>query len=82
MEAEADGLVGYILRVGGGQTAVCPDPSSGGGQYHVVVNGTLVHDGATMPALSCRYVTSDEPAPQAMAGEGGLEMLILQFPRG
>ncbi|MDH3703136.1 MAG: hypothetical protein OEU46_17655 [Alphaproteobacteria bacterium] len=82
MEAEADGLVGYILRLGGGQAAACPDPSSGGGQYHVVVNGTLIHDCATLPPLSCRYVTPDEPAPQAIAGEGGLEMLILQFPRG
>lgn len=82
MQAEDDGLAAYILRLGGGRSAACPDPATGGGQYHVVVNGALIHDGRTMPELSCVYVTPDETAPEITAGAGGLEILVLQFPRG
>jgi hypothetical protein len=79
---EADGMAAWLLRLGPGMTAAIPDPADGGGQYHVVVSGSLDRDGAAMPTLSCLFATTDEPAYTARAGADGLEMLVLQFPRG
>jgi hypothetical protein len=80
IEREADGMAAWLLRLPPGTAAAIPDPADGGGQYHVVVGGSLVRDGADMPELSCLFATTDEPAYEARAGAGGLEMLVLQFP--
>ena len=81
IERVEDGLAAWLLRVAPGDAMTIPDPGDGGGQYHVVVGGSLVRDGAEMPELSCLFATSDEPPYEARAGAAGLEMLVLQFPR-
>lgn len=78
---EETGLSGHILRLGPDMETTAVDPATGGGQYHVVVNGTLVREGTEMPLWSCVMVTADEPTPSIRAGGGGLEMLVLQYPR-
>lgn len=81
IDREADGMAAWLLRLGPGMSARIPDPSDGGGQYHVVVGGSLVREeGEAMPELSCLFATPDEPAYEARAGAGGLELLVLQFP--
>jgi hypothetical protein len=77
---EEDGLAAHVFRLGANGVAETPLPN-GGGQYHVVVQGVLLLDGKEMPELSCLFVSSDEPPYQARAGRGGLEMLVLQFPK-
>ena len=52
----------------------------GGGQYQVVVAGTLVHEGEELPRLSCRFATADESECEIEAGPPGLALLVLQFP--
>jgi len=48
-----------------------------------VTAGSLSLGGAApLPPLSCAFVFPDEPAAEAMAGPGGAEVLVLQFPRG
>ena len=81
IEREPDGMGAWLLRLGADAEAAIPDPAGGGGQYHVVIGGTLNREGEPMPALSCLYATPDEPAYTARAGEAGLELLVLQFPR-
>ena len=78
---EADGMAAWLMRLGAGATAPVPDPADGGGQYHVVIGGALDRGEESMPVLSCLYVTLDEPPYTARAGDAGLELLILQFPR-
>jgi hypothetical protein len=78
---EADGLAAYLVTAPAAGVVECPSPETGGGQYHVVVGGSLVRDGRDMPVLSCFFVTRDEPAAMARGGAEGLEMLVLQFPR-
>jgi hypothetical protein len=80
MDAEGDGLVGYMARFGPNATAGAPSASGSGGQYWVVVNGTMVRDDIDYPRLSCLFVTADEPPSIIEAGDQGLEMLVLQFP--
>ena len=78
IEREADGLGAELVRLGPGMRT--SRPCGGGGQYQVVIAGSLAHDGAELPRLSCRFATSDERACQVEAGPGGLALLALQFP--
>jgi hypothetical protein len=78
---EDDGMAAWLMRLGAGAEAAIPDPADGGGQYHVVVGGALRRDDARMGVLSCLFATPDEPRYAVRAGEAGLEMLVLQFPK-
>jgi len=75
---EADGMGAELVRLGPGVR--CVHPCGGGGQYQVVIAGTLVHDGEELPRLSCRFATADESECGFEAGPGGLAVLTLQFP--
>ncbi|MBX9701678.1 MAG: hypothetical protein K2X74_19750, partial [Acetobacteraceae bacterium] len=60
-----------------------PDPARGEGQYWVVTAGSLSLDGAAaLPTLSAAFVFPEDAAPQAVAGPGGAEVMVLQYPRG
>lgn len=78
IEREADGLGAALVRIGPGMR--CVRPCGGGGQYQVVIAGTLVHDGAELPRLSCRFASTDERECEMEAGPGGAAVLTLQFP--
>lgn len=78
---EADGLGGWLFRLPPDGTARGPDPKDGGGQYHLVVSGSLRHADAVLPRLSCIFVSSEDDAPSMAAGPDGLELLVLQFPK-
>ena len=75
---EPDGMGAELVRLGPGMR--CVHACGGGGQYQVVVAGTLVHDGEELPRLSCRFGTADEGECAFEAGPGGLAVLTLQFP--
>ena len=75
---EADGLGAELVRLGPGMR--CVRPCGGGGQYQVVIGGTLVHDGEDLRRLSCRFATADERECELEAGRDGLALLVLRFP--
>lgn len=50
-----------------------------GGQYFVVLDGTLVHDGKSLPRLSLIYLDSQEQLSGIVSGPNGVEVLRLQF---
>jgi uncharacterized protein YjbI with pentapeptide repeats len=77
---EEDGLAAWFLRLGSSMRAYAPDPAPGGGQYLLVAGGTLLHDGAVWPRLSCLYVSADTGPFVLQSGAEGLEILLLQFP--
>ena len=76
-----DGVRATITRLGPGQRAGGADPSTGGGQYFIVLRGALVRDGVALPELSCTYVYAHDPALELVAGPVGAEVLMTQFPR-
>jgi hypothetical protein len=79
---EADGLAGWMVRLGPGGSCVLEEPAKGGGQYLVVAAGTLVApDGRTLPRLSTVFISPEEARQTALAGPEGLDLLVLQFPR-
>ena len=77
---EDDGMAAWLMRLGAEAESAVPDPGDGGGQYHVVIGGTLQRGGEAMGPLSCLFATANEPPYSAKAGPDGLEMLVLQFP--
>jgi uncharacterized protein YjbI with pentapeptide repeats len=77
---EDDGLAAWWLRLGPYMRTHAPDPAHGGGQYLLVAGGTLLHDGARLPQLSCLYVSTDSDPFVLQSGAEGLETLLLQFP--
>jgi len=79
-EPEAQGLAAYRLRLATGERFTGPDPARGGGQFYVVLNGTLEHDGDAYDRWSCIFVEPPEQGLDIVSGLPGLELLILQFP--
>lgn len=76
-----DGLGGWFYRAPPGATVNGPDPRSGGGQYWVVMAGSIDHpDEGMMSRLSCVFISPDETPFSAIAGRQGLAVLVLQFP--
>ncbi len=61
-DCEPDGLAAWMLRLGPNQAHVLPEPAGGGGQYLIVMQGHLAHDGQHLDRLSTLYITSDEPS--------------------
>jgi hypothetical protein len=62
-------------------TSTTPPSSNGGCQFYLVCNGSLVHEGETLPTQSLIYVEIGEDAPELHAGPDGAEVMLLQFPK-
>jgi hypothetical protein len=79
----ADGMGAWRHRLPPGATLAGEDPAAGEGQFWVVTAGAMrAPDGAVLPPLSCAFVGPAEPPFKAVAGEAGLEVVVVQFPRG
>ena len=80
IEPDAEGLAGWLLRLGCGQCADEPLHSGGGGRYLIVAAGAMVLNGSALPRLACTFASADERAVRIQAGAAGVEVLVLQFP--
>ncbi len=81
IQEERDRLAAYLLHARAGAARSTPDPKGSGGQYIVVVEGSMLRAGETLGRLSCLFLTEDEPALDFRAGDDGLALLVLQLPR-
>jgi rubredoxin len=75
------GLAAYSLRMKPKATTRTPDPSATGGQYLVVLRGSLERDGKEQRPITIGYVAPHESSLQLTAGAAGLDALVLNFPR-
>jgi hypothetical protein len=75
-----DGLWAQTFRLTGGETLSGPDPAGGGGQFWVVLDGSLRHGAARLPPRSCIFLAPDDPPLRARAGADGSEAIAVQFP--
>ena len=76
-----DGLLALALHLAPGASTTLPDAGEGGGQYHVVLSGSLTRDGEVFGPLAVEFASPDEGAVALEAGGEGLELLVLRFPR-
>jgi hypothetical protein len=81
LEAE-DGLAGWRYRIPPCTAIVGSTPSTGGGQFWLVLAGEAAFNGDDpLPANSCIFVGPDETAFAGASGPVGAELLCLQFRR-
>lgn len=79
---EADGVSAWRYRLPPGASLTGTDPALGGGQFWLVLSGSLkVTDPTPLAPKSCVFVGADEAAPIVHAGPAGAEVLCMQFPR-
>ena len=76
-----DEMNAQLLRLGAGQKVAGPDPRRAAGYYVFVVNGSMVHDNRDLGAWSMSVVEPTEAGFDIVAGDRGLEALVLEFPR-
>jgi len=76
-----DGLGASLIRMGPGTTHTGSDPRTTGGQYCLVLNGSLELPTGTYSAWSTVFVPATDAPLAFAAGTKGLEMLLLQFSR-
>lgn len=75
------GIFADVLCMGPSRLFTCPDPASGGGQVLFVLQGSLRYKDRDLTAPSCIVVTLDEASLIVQAGPGGLQALLMQYPR-
>ena len=75
------GLAVYCLRMKPNARTQMPDASGTGGQYLVVLRGSLKRDGKEQRAITIGYIAPDEDRLALTAGDEGLDALVLNFPR-
>jgi rubredoxin len=80
LEGHDDGLGGWSVKMTAGAKAYAPDPSRGDGQYIIVMNGGIVHEGKVRKDLTVIWVARNEGPFELVAGPEGLEALVLNFP--
>ncbi len=80
VEEQGDGVDAYGIRCGAGAMVDGP-ASDGGGQYYLVCEGEVTHNGKVLPQWSLAHVQPGEDAPQMQAGADGADVLVLQFAR-
>jgi hypothetical protein len=76
-----EGLAAYSLIMAPYTRIMSPDPSSGDGQFMVIVKGGLIYEKREYKALTVVFVKPDEAPFQIAAGPQGLQSLILNSPR-
>ncbi len=80
IEESADGLGTWRYRLPPGAAVQGPDPAKGGGQFWLVLAGTMAAgDPALLPPNSCIFVAPTDGPLAATAGPQGAEALCMQF---
>lgn len=77
-----DGMAAHHVRVAAGASAVAPWPQGSGGQYIVVIKGTMRCGAGDFPYQSCLFLGEDDAPLQMNApATEGFEVLVLQYRR-
>jgi hypothetical protein len=81
IELQHDGLGAWRHVLAPGEELAGVAPASGSGQYWVVLNGSGSVAGHVLEQQDLLFASPAEPAVTVRAGQAGLEILALQFPR-
>jgi hypothetical protein len=77
---EPSGLSAMLHRLPPNSRVTGPDPATGRGQFWLVTSGSVEMSGQNGGPRTCLFVSPEETACTLSAGEGGAEILIMQFP--
>lgn len=79
--SNGEGLAGWAWALPPHGRAAAPSAAGSDGQYVLVVRGSLVADGRARHALAIAHVGPHEAPFMIEAGPGGLQAMVLNFPR-
>ncbi|MFM7010547.1 MAG: hypothetical protein ACKO0Z_14670, partial [Betaproteobacteria bacterium] len=74
-----DGLQADLVRAGADMSVAGPDPKLTGGQYYLIVNGSITYKNENFAKWSVLFAEPTDPAINFSSGPDGCEVLILQF---
>ena len=80
IEDSSDGLFSHRYGLSPGDVVTGPAPSSGAGQFWLVLSGSIRRNDVSLGPRSCVFVYPSDPPFTAVAGAGGLQVLALQYP--
>ncbi len=80
-EPQADGMAASLVELPGDAHTTAPAPGDSSGQYVLVLEGALSHEGRVLPQWTCVLVPPDGQGMPLQAGPDGLAALVLQYPR-
>ena len=69
-----------LIRMGPGMTTQAPETADSGGEYVIVLNGSLELEGQSLRRYSLVFIRSSEEPPVLTAGPQGLEVMVTRFP--
>ncbi len=78
---DSNGLAAHAITLKAGASTLAPSPAGTGGQWILVMEGSLIYEGKTYPAFSIAEVSPDEKAFPLQAGPDGLHSMVLSFSR-
>lgn len=77
---QPDSIAARLLRLPPHASYTDLDPDGTGGQFLVVMNGSILHGERALGPLDMIFVSADEPAFRLEAREAGAEVVLLQLP--
>jgi len=80
IEPHPDGLAALLLQLAPNQQTTGPSPNGSAGQYYLVTEGSLHHDGTVLPSGSLIFVSAEDDPATVTAGANGADVFVLQCP--
>jgi hypothetical protein len=74
------GTGAWFVRLPPQDSIVLPSPELGAGRFHIVSSGSMTVGAQPCGPNSVVFTSSNETAFPITAGEGGLELMVVQFP--
>jgi len=81
IEKHEDGLFAHLITVPPNKGWDGPSPKNGDGQFYLIVKGSMRYDEKELPLWSTIFVFPEDEPLKLEAGDNGLAMLVMQFPR-
>ncbi len=75
-----DAMASWSITSGPGASFELPPASDGSGQYYCVVAGEVLEAGQRLGRQSLGWRGPEEPGPSLVAGDGGGQVVVVQFP--
>lgn len=76
-----DGVAAWMVYVPHGQTVAAPRHQGGVARYYVIASGEMVADHCCLGPLSIVWTDEEDLSMPIQAGQSGLTVMVLQFPR-
>jgi hypothetical protein len=80
IEPQPDGVAAWLVRLPANATFGAPEHAQGGDRFYLVGAGVMIARNERLPRFATAFVSADERDFALVAGDEGLEALVLQFP--